>query len=160
MYHPPLTDSPFASCKDYHEGKGDGKSVEKPVLIGTRDALKSYADDVDAHHIASRFYGRILRPEARGDEWTYKANEAFFAGVIEARRQVVVVSDIANDPHSRLFAGYTCDELFWLHDNGYQFQPYTKDSTKTVAIPPVIPQLLKIRHYDKNDRPCIVGNLA
>jgi len=140
--------------EDYNEGKMWEKGS---VFIGTTEALGRHRNDVDIHHKESAYYGRILRPEAREQgEWTYEANQAFFLGVIESRREVTLLSDLADDPYEQLCWGYTCDELFWLQDNRYTFAPNPANPLQTIATPPPIPQpLVEPRHFDKKKNPCI-----
>jgi len=94
--------------------------------------------------------GRILHPEARGEDWTLEKNMAFMAGAIEANNTFLIVTplpEIAERAKRGLEGncfikgklGYTTAEILWLQDNGYTFEDKHQDNPKlTWATPPKI----------------------
>jgi len=129
----------FRSMPDYQEaviGKQKGC-----VLFGHRRDLSQYYSDIDQHQEQSIYLGRILYPESQrrkqinGGIWEYDKNKAFWAGAIDCGQTFVLVSDIA---HYRASGG-TVDEMFWLQDNGYSFEPNSQNPHQTMALPPQIP---------------------
>lgn len=92
--------------------------------------------------------GRILHPEARGEDWTLEKNMAFMAGAIEANNTFLIVTPLPEiaDRAKRGFEGkcfikgklgYTTAEILWLQDNGYTFETKHQDNPKlTWATPP------------------------
>ena len=138
---PQLT-SAFSSHTDYIEAKNGsgyvyfGTKKQKPRKgISYNESLKPFYDDIDKHGENSEYIGRVLYPERRGEKWTYEKNKAFWAGIIDSERSLVLVTDIM---HYNYPTG-TVDELLWLEDNGYRFYPNPDNHLQTIAIPHVPP---------------------
>lgn len=125
----PKPTSYFQGSDDYKEAQSTqavcyfGSSKFPPIL--------EYRKDVEKNKTTSAYYGRILYPEARGGKWSYEVNQAFWAGLIDCGRPLLLVTDINhyNKPT------YTVNEILWLNDNGYIFLPDPTTSC-TWAIPP------------------------
>jgi tetratricopeptide (TPR) repeat protein len=106
------------------------------------DPLKDYRKDVISKGRNSPYFGRVFCPEARKNtpepypgQWTYEKNQAFWAGLIDSNRPLILLTDIT----FYKFIRGTVDELMWLQDNGYTFLPDTRNPTNTWAIPPETP---------------------
>lgn len=103
----------------------DVKYLETTIYSKREDIFKNKEESI--------YYGKILAPEMReGKDYSYEANQAFWAGLIEKQRPLLLLSPITN--HGR--PGTTSDEMLWLHDNGYQFYSDLSDSDKTWVLPP------------------------
>jgi hypothetical protein len=87
---------------------------------------------------------RFKIPIDFSEEWTYEKNQAFWAGAIEKKRRFLLTTDIIH--YGRKLTG-TVDEILWLQDNGYMFEPYKKDITQTLISPPANLNNLIIRDY-------------
>lgn len=131
-----------AAREDYLEGFGGGQN-ERMAYFGTTTSHRYNhlpADQVlrcfysvfeeNQKILISEFVGcvlstdredRVVRDQAAGLKpgWNYLKNKEFFAGIIDARRSVTLVTDI-EVYHVGHFP-YVVDELLWLADNGYQF---------------------------------------
>ncbi|MCS5711521.1 hypothetical protein [Candidatus Berkiella aquae] len=72
------------------------------------------------------FYGKVLNPEGRNDNWTYEKNQAFMLGAIEAKKTFILITPRSEYDHS--YVTTTIDELLWLKDNGYTFSKGKEDT--------------------------------
>jgi hypothetical protein len=74
------------------------------------------------------------------EQWSYEKNMAFWAGVIDKNRPLILLTDIAffgND------IGGTHSEILWLKNNGYTFKPNFDNPNLTDAVPPIYPNTQK-----------------
>lgn len=96
------------------------------------------------------FTDKIIKYSDMQEAWTYEKNMAFWKGVIETKRPLVLCSpynQYGNDKSKT-----TIHELLWLNDNGYIFEPIITDDQnddyiakiKIIAIPPTESLLSKI----------------
>jgi len=113
----------FVNYTDYQEGSlrenGD-------VLFGSIHHLEPYGADLIKNGRSSFYYGRVLCPERKDRQftpWDYYKNMAFWAGLIDHKRSLLLITDIAQYPNSRNQLSGTLSEIFWLLDNGYAYQP-------------------------------------
>lgn len=145
----PRRTSEFREMRDYQEAvAGKQKGV---ALFGHRRDLAQYYDDIERNQDRSNFFGRVLYPEnsirkqINGGMWEYDKNKAFWAGAIDSGQTFVLVSDIAHYKTS----GGTVDEIFWLQDNGYRFEPNPQNPIQTIALPSQTPVFDRhIRNYN------------
>lgn len=84
---------------------------------------------------------RIINHNDVKEEWSYEKNMAFWAGVIEKRRPLVLCSPYHMYHQA---SNTTIHEMLWLHDNGYTFEPMMTgvassseyiDQIKIIAVP-------------------------
>ncbi|MCS5711534.1 hypothetical protein [Candidatus Berkiella aquae] len=87
--------------------------------------------------------GKVLNPEGRGEKWSYKKNQAFMLGAIEAGKTFILVTPKSHYDSS--FITGTIDELLWLKDNGYTF--YVRNDDTVACHPPIKRSSPIIRNY-------------
>jgi len=139
----PRSTSEFKGLPDYQEAFQNAD--KEYVFIGHPDDLEEYKQDIYYNQEASQYFGCALLPERRQEEWNYEKNKAFFAGAIDAKRSMLLISNIE---HFKV-GGTTVDELFWLQDNGYEFRLLQENPLQTLAIPTNVSDNPQIRDYDK-----------
>ena len=123
---------PTSAFQDFIDYK-EAKSTPTVCYFGSSSylPLSDYKKDVLTYKSTSKYYNRILCPEARGEVWSYEINQAFWAGLIDCGRPLLLVTDINH------YCGpkNTVNEILWLKDNGYIFLPHPTNFT-TWVIPP------------------------
>ncbi len=85
--------------------------------------------------------GRKINCNNIKEEWSYEKNMAFWAGVVEKGRPLVLCSPYHNYSEA---SNTTIHEMLWLYDNGYTFEPMMTgvprldymDQIKIIAVPP------------------------
>lgn len=85
--------------------------------------------------------GRKINRNNIREEWSYEKNMAFWAGVVEKGRPLVLCSPYH---HYSEASNTTIHEMLWLYDNGYTFEPMMTgaphldymDQIKIIAVPP------------------------
>jgi hypothetical protein len=160
----------FKDCKeDYQEGLGMRDST-KIILIGNQGETEAkrtkkrkpptIGREFRDHETLSLCYaklknlqqegqynyliGRVLYPNRRGEGWSQSRNQAFIAGVIAAKRPVLLVTPIEN------YTGFptgTVNELMWLDKAGYKFKRDKTYPTKIWAYPPQELKCTEIADY-------------
>lgn len=76
----PRSTSEFKGMSDYQEAfQNAGKNF---IFIGHPDDLENYKQDIDHNQEDSQYFGCVLFPERRQEDWNYEKNKAFFAGAI------------------------------------------------------------------------------
>ncbi len=99
----------------------------------TFDTLSSALNITIANHVINRNNLKEM--------WSYKKNQAFWAGAIEKRRPLVLCSPYHMYNQA---SNTTIHEMLWLHDNGYTFEPIMTGTAssdyinqiKIIAVPP------------------------
>jgi hypothetical protein len=135
-----IQNKPVYIGKQEWKNEETGKVIRSPGLkrdLGPDDVLDDYKKDIDINLTNSQYYGCAFYPEKTLDkkgatrEQIYEMNKAFIAGAIDANREFILVTDIN---HYRGVGGTTVDELLWLSDNGYIFEPVPDNIKQTKAI--------------------------
>lgn len=141
----------FQQEKDYQEAR----QTEGMAYFGSPAELVSLREDLALNQRGSEFYGCIFYPEWRNEyhpDTVYEQNKAFWAGLIDARRPLTLLTDISKFRG----LGNTVDEMFWLQDNGYTFSPDPNHPIQTVVTPPeeeIPPTETFIEDYQKGSWP-------
>ncbi|MBX3709102.1 MAG: hypothetical protein KIT56_00690 [Gammaproteobacteria bacterium] len=126
----------FSDWPDYQEGAMRDKGT---VYFGSLYHLGTYHDDIKIKGEASVYIGRVLWPQrvARGYTiWSYEINMAFWAGIIDQKRSLLLLTDIKQYPKKNGEKSGTISELLWLQDNEYTFAPNPNDPMTTYCYPP------------------------
>ncbi len=99
------------------------------VYMGTRKGkgfLALNLKDLQEKKEGSIYYGKILEPEIRGEEWSLTHNAAFWAGAIDNNREFRLVTPLSSylNPSRNQDGNLTGVqlELYWLKQNGYTFE--------------------------------------
>jgi hypothetical protein len=156
---PKLT-SEFSNHPDYIESRSNPWAVYFGMIgpkyskvlgrdILPEETLQKFHNDINWRRESSEYIGRVFYPERRipNYKYNYEDNKAFWAGVIDSGKTLVLVTDIMH----YTFPTGTVDELLWLKDSGYIFEPdpNSENYLQTIARPnPALFQLGKeIKDY-------------
>lgn len=145
-----INTSEFQNMPDYAEGKNTTHS--QFVYLGSFKKSHLPSEQKLESLISDPFpVGKIFYPEHRvkNYRYDYKDNMAFMAGVIDAGRTVVLVTDIKLDHYSNNKSP-GANELLWLKENDYSFEPAPDNPIYTLIKPPANFNLTrKITNYGK-----------
>ena len=97
------------------------------VFFGRKENLQEYRNDLNANGINSIYYRCVF--------YDYEDNKAFWAGIINSRRSLILETDINAE---KLKFGWVCDEILWLYDNNYRFisHPTQDNPAQILVVPP------------------------
>ena len=128
----------------YQDALRGGQSDLIPIFFGCRPKFTDLQDILPRNESTSKSDPILIL--SAGDRWNYKKNQAFWAGIIDQNRPLILVSDIQDsESGSQIIVGYTGDEMMWLSDNKYTFEPYPDYPEFTIAIPPKEPNPKHLR---------------
>lgn len=142
---------------DYNEAyNGNG-----PAYIGSLRCGGPISRMIQTMNDTGLRLGKVFNAErpGRSDDckWTYEKNLNFMAGVIAARRPVILTSHPSayNRPEKRI--GVTHHEILWLTENGYTASPDFFNADRTMFFPPVYHRVPKLSMYTDDDGQLMCG---
>jgi len=118
--------------------------VGAPVYFGSKHSvLSDYVNGIKQSGKASEWWWKVLffpNETAENKYYDYEANKAFWAGAIDKRRPMYLVSQTKYFANTWGHIGGTHNEILWFQDNGYKAYIDPNNSDWTLFIPSITPQ--------------------